>query len=88
MGVDFGGFDVGHILGMNFCIKKPGKAHGPLAIALFGVVRIMVLSENLSNLAMSFESGLWRNFGLYFIRTFYSINKWKNQGDIFHCYHC
>jgi hypothetical protein len=35
---------------------------------------------------MSFESGLGRNFGLFFIRNFYSISGWKNQGDFFHFY--
>jgi hypothetical protein len=70
MGVDFGGFDVGHILGMNFCIKKPGKAHGPLAIALFGVVRIMVLSENLSNLVHEFRIRIVAKFWLVFHKNF------------------
>jgi hypothetical protein len=49
-----------HIHGMNFCIKKPDEAHDPLAIGLFGPVRIVVITENLSDLIHEFQIRLGR----------------------------
>jgi hypothetical protein len=47
-------FFFAHILGMNFCIKKPDETHDPLTISLFGAVRIVVVPENLPNLVHEF----------------------------------
>jgi hypothetical protein len=52
------------IPGVNFCIKEPDKTHDPLAIGLFSPVRIVVVTENLSDLIHEFQIRVGAEFWL------------------------
>jgi len=59
-----------HIFGVNFCIKEPDKTHDPLTIGLFGTVRIVVVTENLSDLIHEFQIRVGAEFWLVFHKRF------------------